>query len=272
MKRVTATAAVSDQIIGADCLEKILKVVQEVEHEVKHRESSFHAQLQQVVDETEHRVEEQCRAEKEQAVSDTREATRRQVTEQLLTRFHIELAKLETEHQSEVDEMEKLVTLLNESAAATATQWQSERRKFQDRIAKLEGVIDAATAAQTEKLDNDKELERKLEEAAQSKAQLQLDLERAVSELKSQIQTSAKAESDQAAHTQVAAIVQSEMVRVRARLDEMEKMMSDPDTELGFEIRLRRETAELEAYLKGLRYSLGEVTLQSSNPRESCHA
>jgi hypothetical protein len=35
---------------------------------------------------------------------------------------------------------------------------------------------------------------------------------------------------------------------------------------------LNREYAELQAYLKGLRYSLGEVTLQSSTSMESCHA
>jgi hypothetical protein len=59
-------------------------------------------------------------------------------------------------------------------------------------------------------------------------------------------------ESHHTAHGEVPAIVQSEMVRVQSRLDEIEKTLADPATELGSEIRLNRERAELQAYLKGL--------------------
>jgi hypothetical protein len=54
--------------------------------------------------------------------------------------------------------------------------------------------------------------------------------------------------------------VRPEMVRVQSRLDEIEKALDDPATELGSEIRLNRERAELQAYLRGLLYSLGELT------------
>ena len=73
------------------------------------------------------------------------------------------------------------------------------------------------------------------------------------------------------AHREVAAIVQAEMIRVRLHLDEIEARLSNPSTELGSEIRLNRERTELQAYLKGLRYSLGEVTLQTSTVEDSCH-
>jgi hypothetical protein len=69
--------------------------------------------------------------------------------------------------------------------------------------------------------------------------------------------------SDHATHEEVPAIVQSETVRVQSRLDEIERTLADPATELGSEIRLNRERAELQAYLKGLRYSVGEVSLET---------
>jgi chromosome segregation ATPase len=315
METGTAAAAAAVETTNVeDCLEKIFKIAHEVEREIKDREANFQAQMQRAIEETRHRVEEDCRAERERAVSEMKETTRRHVTDQLLTRFHVEITQLQTnfdrrlhdvtaqaeareqlkvesavmemkqsvrqqtlaeaknEYQSRLDEMEKLVGLLNESATAGATEWQAERQKFQDRIAMLERLLDTANAAGAENLDHYKDLERKLEDAMQSKAQLQRDLERAVSELNSKLRTAADAASDRAAHGEVAAVVQSEMIRARVRLDEIERMMSDPGTELGFEIRLNREYAELQAYLKGLRYSLGEVTLQSSTSMESCHA
>jgi hypothetical protein len=291
-----------------------LSIVHQVEHEIKDREASFHIRMEQAIQNTRHSVEEECHAQQERAVSQTKEDTRKEVTEQLLNRFHLEVCKLEAnfdrrlqevtaqaeasehlkietavaatketarqqaleeaknEYQSKLDEMENLIALLNESATATATEWQVERHKFQERIGMLERVLETVNAVRTEKLDEYKELERKLDEAVQSKAQLQHDLERAVSELNGQMQATAKVESDHATHGEVAAIVQSEMVRVRLRLEEIEKIMADPATELGSEIRLNRECAELQAYLKGLRYSLGEVTLQPANSQESCHA
>ena len=50
------------------------------------------------------------------------------------------------------------------------------------------------------------------------------------------------------------------MARIQLHIDEIELKLTDPTVELSAEIRLNRERTELEAYLKGLRYSLGEVT------------
>jgi hypothetical protein len=174
------------------------------------------------------------------------------------------------DYQSTLNGAEKLIAQLKEDAQACANEWRIERQQFQERITTLERTTDAAKAVRAETLDDYKELERKLEEAVQSKGQLQLDLQRAVSELNSRVESGTKDGRDHAAHGEVAAIVQSEMVRVRLRLDEIEKTLSDPDTELGAEIRLGRTRSELEAYLKGLRYSLGEVTLEPATVQASC--
>ena len=58
-------------------------------------------------------------------------------------------------------------------------------------------------------------------------------------------------------------------MRVLLRLEEIDTVIADPSTELGFEIRLNRQRAELEAYLKGLRYSRGDVSLECSSVENS---
>jgi len=315
MKAGTAVATAASKLTsGSECAERILTIVHHLQQEIKDREANLQVRIKQTIEETQLRVEEQCRARQEQAVLDAKEVTRKEVTQALLNRFDLEISKLhltfdhrlsevvtetealgqlkiesavaaaketlrqevleeaKNEYQSKLSEMENVIAQLKENGTAAATEWRAERQQFQERIAKLERALDIANAVRTEKLDDHKELERKLEEAMQSKAQLQLDLQRAVSELNSQTQPSGNDGSDHATHGEVAAIVQLEMVRVRVRLDEIERILADPAVELGSEIRLNRERVELQEYLKGLRYSLGEVTLQSSTLEDPCHA
>lgn len=224
--------------------------------EISKLHTNFDRRLHQVVTETE--ALEKLKIDS--AVTTAKETIRQQLLEEA-----------KSEYQSRLDEMEKLTAQLKEAGALAATERQTERQQFEERIAGLERTLDTASAQRTEKLDGYKELERRLEETLQSKAQLQLDLQRAVSELNSQTQSAATADSHHAARGEVNAIVQAEMVRVRLRLDEIERILADSNTELGSEIRLKRERAELQAYLKGLRYSLGEITLHSSTAEE-CHA
>lgn len=240
MKSGTATARVADTIINkSDCAERILK--------------SF--QLAQ-----------------EKAILEAQEVTRKEVRNSLLSRFNLELTELQLRFDRRLAAVsaqnEALERLKIESAVAAATealreQTREEAKVAQERITRLEHALEAANAVRTEKADTGRELARKLEEASQAKEQLERDLQRAVSELNSLAHAGAKQEADHA-HTEVAAIVESEIMRVRLRIEEIEKAIADPSTSLGFEIRLNRERAELEAYLKGLRYSLGDVSLECS--------
>jgi hypothetical protein len=104
------------------------------------------------------------------------------------------------------------------------------------------------------------------------KAQLVLDLQRVVSELKAQTHVKGQHDSDHAAHGEVATIVHCEMARVQSLCDDIEKRLADLSIDLATEIRLNREWSELQAYLKGLRYSLGEVTLPPSTLEDACNA
>jgi chromosome segregation ATPase len=225
--------------------------------EISKLQADFDRRLQDVVAEAEGLE----RLKIDSAVAIAKEAVRQQVLEEA-----------KNEYQPKLSEMESLVAQLKEARTSAASESRTEKEQLQERIATLERERDAAGAERTEKLDGYKELERKLEEALQSKAQLQMDLQQAVSELKSQRQPSAKGESDPARQGEISAVVHGEMIRVRSHLDEIEKTLANGTLELGSEIRLARERGELHAYLKGLRYSLGEVTLQSSTMERPAHA
>jgi len=257
MKSGTAATAVANKPVNnGDSADRILKIVQKLQGEI----------------------------------TEARERTRKEVTQTLLTQFGFEIAKVQAEcdrrlqdaqqkiwdeargaYESKLSDAEKLIVQLKEDAATYANEWRVDRQKLQEQITTLERNLDVAMAVRTEELDACKDLERKLQEAVESKEQLQSDLQQAVAELNSEAESEIQDVPDHPAHREVAAIVQAEMVRVRLHLDEIDTKLADPGTELGSEIRLNRERTELQAYLKGLRYSLGEVTLPTSTVEDSCH-
>jgi hypothetical protein len=220
-------------------------------------------------------------------VLEAQAAARQALTEKLLSRFDVEICRLESDFdrrlrdairdaeasaQVRLDESQQLVARLEEQRRTDAAEWQTEKQRLLDRIASLERSLDTVNALTSEELAHYKEVERKLEEALLLKAQLGLDLQRVVSELNAQTQVKAQHDTDHAVHGEVATIVHCEMARVQSLCDDIEKRLADLSLDLAIEIRLNREWSELQAYLKGLRYSLGEVTLPPSALEDACNA
>ena len=54
-------------------------------------------------------------------------------------------------------------------------------------------------------------------------------------------------------------VVRAEVSRVTLLLEDLAKEIEDPSTDLSAGMRASRQQTELEAYLKGLRFALGEV-------------
>ena len=295
MKSGTATVLVANKSASYGA-ERILAIVLGLKQEIKDREADFELLLKRTVEETQATTRKEVtqtllnrfdlEISRLQAAFDRRlrevvdetEALAQAKLESALTEAKETLQKQEREkarskYESMVLDSEKLIEKLKQDTIAAATEWQAERQRLEMRIAGLERTLDTVNAARTDKLDEHKELERKLNEALQANTQLQSDLHQAVAELISRAQAEATSETDRAVHGEVAALVQSEMIRVRTFLDEIETKLADPSTELGSEMRLNRERGELQAYLKGLRYSLGESSLQRSRVEDaSCHS
>jgi hypothetical protein len=271
MKSGTAAAPAANQPINSDeCVNRILKAVQEkaivpaeektrievtralrnrFDLEVSKLQAAFDQRLTEVVAETEALAQ----LKLESTLASTRETLRAQILEEI-----------KTAHQAKLDEADTLINKLKEDANTAASESVKERQLLYDRIAANERALDIARAACIERADEYAELQRQIDETRQSNAQLQLELQQAVAELNSHSAADGKDEGESAAHREIAAIVHSEVIRVLSQLEQIDKALSDPATEMGTEIRLKREQAELQAYLKGLRYSLGQVAVEAS--------
>src|ERR1051326_6341559 len=106
MKTATAPAPGNEKTIrGTECVDRILSIVHQVEHEIKDREVTFQIRLEQSIEDTRRQVEEACRAEYEQAASQAKEETRKEVTEQLLNRFHLEISKMQINFERRLHEV-----------------------------------------------------------------------------------------------------------------------------------------------------------------------
>ena len=166
------------------------------------------------------------------------------------------------ELQLKLEEARASITQLLEQARASASEWQQERTRLEEQIAVLNAMSQTGS-------NNQAEFQLKLEEVRASNAQ---HLERAKASASEWQQERARfeeqiavlnarpepAKNDQPAQglsAQVAAIVAGEMARVQSLMDEIDGKLTDTSLEMAAEMRLRRERAELEAYLKGLRYS-----------------
>src|SRR5690349_12094119 len=125
MKSGTAAAAIEGKDINnVECANRILTIVQQLEKELKDKEADFQRRIKQAIKETEERVEEQYRTELERTVSVAKEETRKDVTQTLLNRFHLEISKLQADFdrrlQDVVTEAEGLERLKIDSAVAIA--------------------------------------------------------------------------------------------------------------------------------------------------------
>jgi len=149
----------------------------------------------------------------------------------------------------------------------TTDEFNTERNEFQQRIVALEeGIVRSQTMApEAIRTPVSRELEAKLEEVMVEKAGLEEEL-RKVNACRNteaeRLDTSQAARSDT---RDVSVAVKAEIARIESRAREISGKIEDPSIDLATQIRFNRERNELEAYLKGLRYSLGEITFDKSD-------
>ena len=167
--------------------------------------------------------------------------------------FHKELEQLEEEYELQVQE--SLPTAEGRARAAAELQQ------------KVNEAQEAARRKVTEELLNRFEIEtEKLkadlgQEHAEELAKLKAEFDR--------VKTSWNAEREQlkAQVVQVPSgkeiegsdLVRAEISRVSSRIEDLVKAIEDPSAGLSSSMRANREYSELKSYIKGLRFSLGEI-------------
>ncbi len=182
---------------------RLLKLVSELQEEIEH----FEAELER---QAERESEAKAAARIEQRIKEAEETVRRQVQQDLLTRFEVEIAKLNIGFEQRLRQ-----TIVDTEAAAEA-KLQEVKAQYESQLAKLT----AAAQEQTPK-------------------------------------TAGKGPKS-SGRPDVADAVRAEISRIETAVQDLAKKVNDPKTELSAAMRLNRELSELSAYLKGLRYSIGE--------------
>src|SRR5262249_370653 len=135
----------------------------------------------------------------------------------------------------------------------------AERNRAQQRLAEAASdherqLSEAGSKGRSQITDDRERLKKELEKANQTSAQLEVDSNK-FREESEQLRLKEKASAKQSRI--VPETLHAEVARVEGLIKEISHLMEDPETELSIVIRKNAERAELESYLRGLRYAIG---------------
>jgi chromosome segregation ATPase len=173
-----------------------------------------------------------------QAVHDTESSLQGQAAQHLESALAESRAKFEEQFKTKFAEI--------------SAEWEAERTRLNNEVTRL---TQAGAQWETERARLLGEVER----LSRIQAATQAEAEKAFAAAKAAIQSAAKPASTPLANTEA---LTTEMDRVQEQIKEISALIEDPATELSTVIRKNVERAELESYLKGIRFALN-----GSNPK-----
>ena len=158
-------------------------------------------------------------------------------------RLKAELARMNGMAAQGEEERNRLKAELAKMRGTTA-QWEEERNQLKAEVAKMTGTTSKWEAERAR-------LNGELQHLAKVQAATQAEAERAIMALKA-----ANAASQAAKPSMNSPALNNEIDRVQVLIKTLSDLIEDPASELSIVIRKNVERAELEAYLKGIRYAL----------------
>jgi flagellar basal body rod protein FlgB len=168
----------------------------------------------------------------QQAVQDTEAAVQSQAAQHLETAVTETRSRLEEQHNRKTGEL--------------TSQWDDERGRLNEELVKI-----TQTKAQWE-IERSR-LNSELERLARVQSATQVEAEKAILAMKSASDAAKTARAGAAINSES---LNKEIHRVEGLIREISVLIEDPTTELSTVIRKNVERAELESYLKGIRFAL----------------
>ncbi|HET9216339.1 MAG TPA: hypothetical protein VFR18_05135, partial [Terriglobia bacterium] len=177
------------------------------------------------------------------------------------------VARLKQEYQEAQAEARLAAAAQRQQHAAELAKLQEELNATRQKLKQLEAAPPAAPPSQANQPVNaeiveqlQRQYEDRMQEMIQEKTQLSDELRKATAMLDQERQKLAKAGS--ANHTSRkdgmdTPLIDSEVERIQEMIAGIARVIDDPETELSTVIRKNVERAELDAYLKGILFSLG---------------
>src|SRR5262249_19543756 len=133
--------------------------------------------------------------------------------------------------------------------------WEAERRRFEQQLSRMSDTRDRVSNEVVDQLR--KQYEDKLQEAISHKTQLAQELQTASSLLEAQRTRLSAAQSSHGSGLNTQAIT-VEVARVEGLITEISRVTDNPETDFSTVIRKNVEKAELDSYLKGIKFCLGQ--------------
>ena len=184
------------------------------------------------------------------------------VTTEGAAEVRFQQALYEAKQEKERVELEMQANASNWFQTAS-DEWDEERNGFTEQIQKLEDALSQANA-QTEESSHTRlteELEAKLAELTRVKDELAEQFRTAETQWNTEREQlkGALDQLPQGGSQESLDFVRTEISRVDLALGDLAKKIEDSSSDMSTQIRANRQSAELKAFLKGLRFSLGEV-------------
>ena len=134
--------------------------------------------------------------------------------------------------------------------------WDAERRRFEQQLQRMSETRERVSNEVVDQLR--KQYEDKLHDAIRQKTQLTEQLQNASTLLEAErvrLRAAQTAGNRSGVDTEA---IKSEVSRVEKQISEIIAIIDNPDTELATIIRKNVEKAELDAYLRGILFSIGQ--------------
>jgi DNA repair exonuclease SbcCD ATPase subunit len=133
--------------------------------------------------------------------------------------------------------------------------WEAERRRFEQQLQRMSETRSGVSNEVVDQLR--KQYEDKLQEAISHKTQLAQELQTASSLLEAQRSrlSAAQASHGTSLNTEV---ISAEVARVEGLITAISAITDNPETDFSTVIRKNVEKAELDSYLKGIKFCLGQ--------------
>jgi hypothetical protein len=171
-----------------------------------------------------------------QAVHDTESSLQAQTAE------HVERARQEVQEQLNTKFQGDLQSALD----GLKSEFEVERERFNK---ELLHAVEAASQLEAERSGLIAEVQRVKDDSA-------AEIEKAREEAKAAAAKAPAPAAPAAAAAVPSALLEEEMARAEARLQDILRVIDDPATELSTVIRRNVEKSEVEAYLKGMRFAI----------------
>lgn len=175
-------------------------------------------------------------------------------------------ARSGSQGDTKVEELQQQKGAIEREMHEARSNWDDERRRLNSQIERMEQqlqrVSDTRDRVSSEIVDQlRKQYEQKLQEAIQQKTHLAAELQSASALLETErtrlsTEITQSQKDDGGLNTDA---IDAEVKRVEALIGEIVAVIDNPETALSTIIRKNVEKAELDAYLKGILFSLGRT-------------